>query len=168
MKKIFVTTLSIFCMAAAAFAQNENIKISVGAEIALPSGNLSLTQSFGVGGTAQLEIPVQDKLMGVAYSGIMLYKGKSAGSGINYAGLTIIPVRVGVKYFLTGSVYGGLQAGLGFINQGVGTAFSYSPQIGYEFKTNSGKSIDATFKYDAYAKSGGSLSSIGLRLAYIF
>lgn len=168
MKKIFVTTGFIFCMAAAAFAQDKNIKLSVGAELALPSGNLSSTQSFGFGGTAQLEIPLQEKLMGVAYGGIILFKGKSAGGGLNYPGLTIIPIRVGVKYFLTGSVYGGLQAGLGFLsNFGTGTAFSYSPQVGYEFKTNSGKSIDATFKYDGYSKNG-SFGSFGLRLAYIF
>ncbi len=168
MKKVIVILTTTFFLTTTGFAQNTNIKISVGPEIALPSGDLSNSQSFGVGGTAQLEIPLQEKLMGVAYSGIMLFKGKSAGNGYNYPGLTFIPVRVGVKYFLTGSVYGGLQAGLGFINQGVGTAFSYSPQIGYEFKTNSGKAIDATFKYDGYSKSGGSFSSIGFRLAYIF
>ena len=168
MKKIIVTTIIFFCVTAVSFAQDKNIKLSAGLELAFPSGTLSASQSFGIGGTAQLEIPLQKKLMGVAYGGIIFFKGKSLGSGLNNAGISIIPVRVGVKYYLTGSVYGGFQAGLGFINRGVGTAFSYSPQLGYEFKTNSGKSIDVAFKYDGNAKSGGSFSSFGVRLAYVF
>lgn len=167
MKKFTLLTLIGCSILTAGYSQKkDNIKFSVGAELALPSGSLSTTQSFGVGATGQLEIPVQEKLNGVAYSGILLFKGKSDGNNRNYPGLTIIPVRVGVKYFLTGSVYGSFQAGLGFYSSlGTGTSFSYSPQIGYEFQTNSGKSIDLTFKYDAYTK--GSFSSFGFRLAYI-
>lgn len=171
MKKLLLSVAVILFASAACLAQKDNkFKFSVGAELALTSGGFSNTHSFGVGGTGQIEIPLQDKLQGVAYGGIMFYNGKSNGSGSKYKGATIIPLRVGLKYFLTGSVYGGLQAGLGFISgfsPYSGTAFSYSPQIGYEFQTNSGKSIDATFKYDAYSKSG-TLGSLGLRLAYIF
>jgi hypothetical protein len=170
MKKLILSAAVILFATAACVAQKENsFKFSVGAELLFPTGALSNSQSFGIGGTGMIEIPLQDKLQGVAYSGILLFKGKSAGNGYNNPGLTIIPLRVGVKYFLTGSVYGGLQAGIGFFSgYGTGSAFSYSPQIGYEFKTNSGKSIDAAFKYDAYSKSGGTLSAIGFRLAYIF
>lgn len=167
MKKSVLLSLIASCIISAGFSQKkDNIKLSVGAELALTTGNFSNTHSFGIGGTGQLEIPIQEKLNGVAYSGIMFYNGKSAGTGIKSKGLTVIPVRVGIKYFLTGSVYTNLQAGLGFIGgYGTGTAFSYSPQVGYEFQTNSGKSIDLTFKYDAYTK--GSLGSFGFRLAYI-
>lgn len=167
MKKSVLLSLIGTCIITAAIAQKkDNVKLSVGAELAFTTGNFSNTHSFGIGGTGQLEIPIQEKLNGVAYSGIMFYNGKSAGAGLKNKGLTVIPVRVGVKYFLTGSVYTNLQAGLAFIGgYGTGTSFSYSPQIGYEFQTNSGKSIDLTFKYDAYTK--GSLSSFGFRLAYI-
>lgn len=171
MKKTILSAISILFLSVAGFAQDkDNLKFSVGGELAFATGSLSNTHSIGIGATAALEIPLQDKLNGIAYGGIMLYNGKSVpgNSGQKYSGLTIIPVRVGVKYFLTGSVYGSAQAGLGFINRGYGTAFSYSPQIGYEFKTNSGKSVDVTVKYDAYAKSGGTLASFGFRLAYIF
>ena len=171
MKKVILSIAVILFASAICVAQKDNkFKFSVGAELALTSGNFSNTHSFGIGGTGQIEIPLQDKLQGVAYGGIIFYNGKSNGSGTKYKGTTIIPLRIGIKYFLTGSVYGGLQAGLGFIGgfePYKGTAFSYSPQIGYEFKTNSGKSVDATFKYDAYSI-GGTLGSIGLRVAYIF
>ena len=167
MKKIILLSLAGCCMITAVLAQKkDNVKFSVGAEVALTTGNFSNTHSVGIGATGQLEIPLQEKLNGIAYGGIMLFNGKSYGPGLKFKGATIIPVRVGIKYFLTGSVYTNLQAGLAFIGgYGTGTSFSYSPQLGYEFQTNSGKSIDLTLKYDAYTK--GSLSSFGLRLAYI-
>jgi hypothetical protein len=167
MKKFILVSLASCCILTTALAQKkDNVKLSLGAELALTTGGFSNTHSFGIGATGQLEIPIQEKLNGIAYGGIMLYNGKSYGPGLKFKGATIIPVRVGIKYFLTGSVYTNLQAGLGFIGgYGTGTAFSYSPQLGYEFQTNSGKSIDLTLKYDAYTK--GSLSSFGLRLAYI-
>ena len=168
MKKVILFTVIIFCATAVSFAQRDKLKLSVGAELGFATGGFSNTHSIGIGGSAQLEIPLQEKLQGVAYGGILFYNGKSIDGGTTFKGQTIIPIRIGVKYFLTGSVYGALQAGLGFLGSyATGTAFSYSPQIGYEFKTNSGKSIDVTFKYDAYVKSG-TLGSFGLRVAYIF
>jgi hypothetical protein len=180
-KLIFLTAVTLFTTVVSLAQKSDNkLKLSVGPELAFASGGFSNTHSFGIGGTAQLEIKMQEKLMGVAYGGIIFYNGKSAGSGIKSKGVTIVPVRVGIKYYLSGSIYAGFQAGLGFV-QGPdpytlsnitysyqGTAFSYSPQIGYEFQTNSGKSIDATLKYDGYAKSGGGIGSFGLRVAYIF
>jgi hypothetical protein len=169
MKKLLLSAAVILFASAACVAQRDNkFKISVGPELAFTTGSFSSTHSFGIGGSGQVEIPLQDKLQGVAYGGVIFYNGKSAGSGIKNKGVTIVPLRIGLKYFLMGSVYGGLQAGLGFLGGAAsGTAFSYSPQIGYEFQTNSGKSIDATFKYDAYSKDG-TLGSLGIRLAYIF
>ena len=169
MKKIILAALLIVALSVAGFAQKDNhFAFSVGAELGLATGSFSQTHSFGIGGSAQVEIPIQDKLQGTGYIGILFYNGKSSGAGYKFKGETIIPVRVGIKYFLTEGVYGGLQAGLGFLNNGGGTAFSYSPQIGYEFKTKSNKAVDATFKYDAYSKSGGTLGALGFRLAYIF
>lgn len=168
MKKFTLLTLIGCSILTAGYSQKkDNVKLSVGAELAFATGNLSNTHSIGLGGSAQLEIPIQEKLNAVAYGGIIFYNGKSAGAGLKRKGLTVVPVRVGIKYFLTGSVYTNLQAGIGLLGgYGTGTAFSYSPQIGYEFQTNSGKSIDLTFKYDGYSK-GGTLGSFGFRLAYI-
>ena len=169
MKKFILVSLAACCILSTGFAQKkDNVKLSVGAELALTTGGFSYTHSFGIGATGQVEIPLQEKLNGIAYGGILFFNGKSNGPGTKNKGATIIPVRIGVKYFLTGSVYGGLQAGLssiGGFSSYSGTAFSYSPQIGYEFQTNSGKSIDLTFKYETYAV--GTLSAFGFRLAYI-
>ena len=167
MKKLtlFIIGCSIFTAGLA--QKKDNMKFSVGAELAFATGNLSNTHSIGVGGSAQLEIPVQEKLNAVAYGGITFYNGRSNGVGSKYKGVRIIPVRVGLKYFLTGRVYGSFQTGVGLIGSFEpynGTAF-YTHQLGYEFQTNSGKSIDLSFKYDGYSKK--SLGSFGFRLAYI-
>ncbi|MFT3679721.1 MAG: hypothetical protein QM791_05585 [Ferruginibacter sp.] len=167
MKKIILASvISVLSLAAVAQKDN-NFQISVGAELGFATGSFSNTHSIGFGATAQIETPIQDKLQAVAYGGILSYNGKSVGGGTKFEGITIIPLRVGVKYFLTGSVYGAFQAGLGILGNGAdGTAFSYSPQLGYEFKTNSGKPIDATFKYDAYSKNG-TIGAFNIRLALV-
>lgn len=165
-KSILVFALALL-VSVAGFAQKESFKFSLGAELGFASGSFSNTHSFGIGGSAQAEIPLQDKLNGVAYGGILFYNGKSYTGNLKYTGLTIIPVRVGVKYFLADGFYGTFQAGLGFLgNYGSGIAFSYSPQLGYEFNTKSGKAVDATIKYDAYSKNG-TIGAINFRLAYI-
>ncbi len=64
------------------------------------------------------------------------------------------------------------------------TAFAYSPQMGYNFKTNKGKTIDLTLKYEGYAYGnngylyvyngvnygnyGGSVGAVGIRVGYVF
>lgn len=170
MKKVIVFTVMALFASLAGFAQKgDGFKFSVGAELGFATGNFNVTHSIGIGATAQIEIPLQDKLYGVASGGILIYNGKAIlGQGnTKYTGQNIIPVRVGAKYFLTGGVYGAAQVGLAFLsNYATGTAVSFSPQIGYEFKTNSGKAIDATLKYDAYSRS--SWGAFGFRLAYIF
>lgn len=168
MKKTLLTSILLIAVSIAGFAQKDNgFKFSVGAELGFATGSFSTTHSIGLGGSAQLEFPLQDKLQGTAYGGILFYNGKSAGSGVKYKGATIVPLRVGIKYFLTEGIYAAFQAGLGFFNNNGGTAFSYSPQLGYEFRTKSGKAVDLTFKYDGYSKSGGTLGAFNIRLAYI-
>jgi hypothetical protein len=167
MKKVILLTSISLCVSAIIFAQDKGLKFSVGPELALPIGNFSNGWSFGIGATAQIEKSLQDKLYGTATGGIVFYNGKSVGNGLKNEGIAIIPLRVGAKYFLSGGIYGAMQVGLGFINKGIGTAFAYSPQVGYEFQTKSGKAVDATFKYDGYSKNG-TLGEIAFRLAYIF
>ena len=158
-------------------------KFSVGPEIGFATGSFSNTHSIGIGGTIQAEVSLQEHLYGTATFGVMAYNGKSSGSNTNYKVATFIPLRVGAKYFLAGGFYGTFQLGVGFLKNTTpslniltpntddsGTAFAYSPQIGYEFKTKSDKAIDATFKYDGYSGGNniGTVGAIGFRLAYIF
>ena len=174
MKKII-----LFGLIACSFSSNlkaqtdQKFKFSVGPELSIPTGTFSNGWSFGIGGTAQVEVPVQQNFNVTGTAGVILYNGKTVGNGLKNTSLTIIPIRVGGKYFFTSGIYGAAQLGIGIINRGNGTAFAYSPQLGYEFKTNSDKAIDLSLKYDGYSgknalKEGYTFSALGIRVAYIF
>ena len=161
------------CTSFILMAQSDSkFRFSVGPELSFASGSFSETHSIGIGGTVQAEVSLQEHLYGTATFGLIAYNGKSyPNTGTKRTGQIIIPLRVGVKYFLSGGIYAAAQMGVGFLNNlYTGTSFAYSPQIGYEFKTKSDKALDASFKYDGYSAKGsiGTLGAIGFRVAYIF
>lgn len=167
MKKISLVFFTLLTITLAGKSQNANFKVSVGAELGFPTGNFSSTHSIGFGGTAQIEFPVQDKLSATATGGILFYNGKSISGGAKNVGQNIIPIRIGLKNFFTTGLYGSAQIGVGFLSNFIkGTAFAYSPQLGYEFDSKDGKSFDIAIKYDGYAKSGG-LGVFGIRVAKV-
>jgi len=170
MKKLFLAAITFTVISLSAAAQDRsNFRFSVGAELGIPTGGFSNSHSLGIGGTAQAEISLQENLMGTATAGFLVFKGKSIPgmSNANFPDQAIIPVRIGVKYFLTTGIYGAFQTGVGFLNNDGGTAFAYSPQIGYEFESKNNKSFDVSLKYDGYAKSGGSIGYFGIRVAKV-
>jgi hypothetical protein len=170
MKKIFLV-FGISALCTGAFAQKKgdnNVRFSIGPEIGFATGNFNLTHSVGIGVTAQGEVNVAESANVTLTTGYMSYAGKSLGSGIKYKAQGIIPLKAGIKYFLSQGFYGAAQLGVGIFNNGSGTALAYTPMLGYEFDTKSGKAVDASFKYDGYSKNGSGLGSIGARLAYRF
>ncbi len=172
MKRIILFALISFCTSMMAMAQDQpKFKFIAGPELSLATGSFSDNSSFAIGIAGQVDVSLQEKLYGTLTSGIHFFNGKSIpGSGNSKTtGPTIIPVRAGVKYFVVGGVYTAFQMGVAFISNNIfynGTAFAYSPQLGYEFKTKTGRGVDATFKYDGYSKNG--IGAIGFRLAYVF
>ncbi|MEO7767953.1 MAG: hypothetical protein ABIS01_11020 [Ferruginibacter sp.] len=175
MKKLILSAALIMTLVITAFAQNEvqsnKFSFSAGPEAGFATGSFSGTHSVGIGGSAQAEYFVMDKLKATVTIGLLTYVGKSYSSNTDNAAQSIIPLRIGGKYFLTGGLYGGAQLGVAFLgNFYKGTAFAYSPlMLGYEFKTKSAKSIDATIKYDGYTGAGaGTIGAFGARLAYVF
>ena len=184
MKKLILSLLIVVGASSLAMAQNESkFKVSIGPELSFATGAFSNTHSFGIGGSAQAEVLLQQYLYGTATFGVMIYNGKSSGPNTNFKAATIIPIRIGAKYFLSGGVYGALQLGVGFLSNtnpssnillpntnNSGSAFAYSPQLGYEFKTKKERAIDASFKYDGYSGNSniGTVGAISFRVAYIF
>lgn len=176
MKKLILSAFAIIALTVVSTAQSDrSFSFSAGAELGIATGSFSDSHSVGTGATIQAEIGLMDKLKGTATFGVLAYAGKSVtilGQKYKNPGQTILPLRIGAKYFLTEGIYAGAQLGVGFLgNSASGTAFAYSPlMLGYEFRTNSDKSIDATIKYDAYTGSNhiGTIGTFGLRLAYIF
>jgi hypothetical protein len=168
MKKIVMSVAVLVAVCSAAFAQKDGLKFSAGPEIGFAIGDFSSTHSLGIGASGQLEFGLQDKLNFTATAGFITFSGKSiAGTNVKFQGQAFIPVRAGAKYFFTTGIYGAAQLGVAFLNNGGGTAFSYSPQLGYEFKTKNDKAVDATFKFEGFSKNG-SLGALAFRLAYVF
>lgn len=167
---LITLALSFFSMAAIAQSgSNDKVEFSVGAELGVATGKFSNTHSVGVGATAQLEVAIDTKTDFTLTSGVLSYTGKSVGSNTKFKAATVIPVRAGIKYFFTSGLYGAGQLGIGFFNNTYkGNLFAYTPMIGYEFETKAGQSIDASFKYDGYARQNGGLGSVGIRVAYKF
>jgi len=170
MKKFFLV-IAISGICTGAFAQKESdkkVSFSIGPEIGFAVGNFNDTHSIGFGGTVQADINIAPSTAFTITTGYMSYAGRSVGGGLKYKAAGIIPLKAGIKYYLSGGFYGAAQLGVGFFNNGGGTAFAYTPMLGYEFSTKSGKAVDAAFKYDGYSKNGTGLGSIGLRVAYRF
>lgn len=170
MKRIFVLTVIAVCSSLMVTAQKDGTtRFSLGPELNIATGTFANGWGLGLGVSVQAEHFYQENLSGTVYFGLLDYFGKSNGVGSKYTSTTILPLRVGGRYYIGDGFHVGAQIGLGFVSYvGSSTAFAYSPQFGYNFKTAKGQSIDAVFKYDGYAVSGGSLSSVGFRVAYIF
>ncbi|CAN5156153.1 hypothetical protein BH09BAC2_BH09BAC2_24020 [soil metagenome] len=138
------------------------VTFSVGLEVALPTGDFGKVYSVGYGASFQGEFAVANSVGVTLNAGYMTYAFKSQ-YGTGHAGF--VPVMGGLKYNIAAGPYLHAQAGAAFgTSSGQGTSFVYAAGIGYGFT----KAIDAELKYQAYSQTGGSLGSVGLRLAYNF
>ena len=166
MRKFFLLIVVLVFSSTIVLAQkNGKTRFSVGAELGLTTGTSALTNSLGIGASVQAEHFFQEDLSGTVLFGVVSYIGRSASSTQNYKAYSVTPLRAGVRYYIGDGFHIGAQIGVGFATGG--TAFAYSPQIGYNFKTSKGKSIDTDFKYDGYSNSG-TFSALGIRVGYIF
>lgn len=169
MKKLFVFAVLALGVAALAKGQNNgDTRFSVGAELGVPTGSFANGWGFGVGASAQAEHFFQENVSGTGMAGFISYIGKSVGGNLKNKSYNIIPLRVGARVYAGEGFHAGAQIGVGFLSIGgnSATAFAYSPQIGYNFKTNNGKAIDATLKYDGYTKNG-TFGALGIRIAFV-
>lgn len=76
----------------------------------------------------------------------------------------VIPVKTGIKAYVSPHFYVGGEVGAGFATSGgAGTSFVWSPSIGYSF--NNG--LDLGVKYEDYTKYSNT-KQVALRVAYGF
>lgn len=174
MKKTFLFMLVAMAAASTSFAQKEGkTKFSIGPELAWATSNpLSAIPGnkgwgLGFGGSVQVEHFFQEKVSGTFYAGVIAFAGRAASNSLKNKGYTTVPIRAGINYYLGDRLHIGAQlgAGLNSYNNVKSTAFSYSPQVGYNFSRNE-KPLDLTLKYDGYAGHGG-FSALALRLSLI-
>ena len=162
MKKVFIGVIVLFTITSVtAQTSSSNTSFSLGAELSLPVGLFGDVYSFGVGASGQGNFGIGTNAAITAYAGYINYSLKSTyGSGSQ----GYIPVLGGVEFGLTPGVFGSAQLGLTFYTKGGGSAFTYSPGIGFKISKN----FSALVKYVGQSKAGATSSSVGLRVAYAF
>ena len=174
MKKFLLALVVLSGAAFSSFAQSgkDGGKFSIGLEAGLPIGDAADGYSFAIGGSLKYDHPLSEGLFVTVSAGYTSLTGKTITvevEGEEFSGKVpafgVVPVKAGLKYFFSEGFYGEAQAGAAFgTSEGAGTAFLYSPGIGYNFSEN----VDAGVRYEAWTKDGGTTSIIGLRVAYSF
>jgi len=83
---------------------------------------------------------------------------------VGKSGEGFIPVKAGLKYYFSGGFFGDAQASATFSTEsGGGTAFAYTPGIGYTLSNG----IETGIRFEGWSHDG-SLNQLGLRVAYRF
>lgn len=164
MKKLFLAFAAVLIISSIN-AQNKvassNNTFSLGAELSLPVGTFGSVYSFGIGASGQGNFAVADNTALTLYLGYINYSLKSTyGSGSQ----GYVPLLGGVEVDFSPTVFGSGQLGLTFYTKGGGSAFTYSPGIGFRLSKN----FTALLKYVGQSKAGYTSSSVGLRAAYVF
>ncbi|HTE01203.1 MAG TPA: outer membrane beta-barrel protein [Mucilaginibacter sp.] len=146
-------------------------KLSIGFDVALPTGDYSNLYKTGLGGSLKYEIPAGQNFFVTLSGGYMNFSIKDEvvaelqqfGSDQTSAGF--VPLKIGAKYYTSPGFFieGQLGGAIGTAS-GTGTAFAYSPGLGYTF--DGGPEIGV--RYEAWSKDGSTFSQFGLRLAYRF
>ncbi len=161
-------------------------RFSVGAEVGLPMGDFSDVNGIGIGGSVRFEYPLTDNIALYGTAGYLTFSGKDFDTGlggtIEGSSQNMIPVQVGIKYYLNEvqeGFYFDLEVGvhnisvktpdfeiLGVVVEGEtvsSTELSYAPSIGYHLAN-----IDISVRYQMVATEGSTTAYIGTRLAYVF
>ena len=180
MKKLFLLVAAFVFFNNIASAQAKNkFQFSLGADITYVSNvDQAVFWGAGYGGSVQASYFFSEKVSGSFLAGYSAYPGVSRFGGDIVPAIKIIPVRAGVNYFVYKELYIAAQVGAGFFNtSGIGatssfdfngSSFSYSAQLGYQFKIKGKKRIDLSAKYEAYLKTPKNFYAAGGRVAYIF
>ncbi len=186
MKKHLVIILSlVFLLAFTSLNAQSKIGLSVGPELAVPTGTLGDIAGIGFGGTVAVQMNLGQNIDGYVRVGYLTFgekdiaslgiaNGAPAGTTANNK-TSAIPLLVGTKYYFgKGGFYSLGEIGLHFIsnsqtvsfagasasNDVSSTEFSYSVGVGYEVS-----SFDLGVRYTG---AGSNANWIGVRAAYKF
>ena len=172
MRKLLLTLIFIGSAAMGALAQKADPgKFSLGLEAGIPQGSTRNISTFTFGGSLKYGFPICTNTSLTVSGGYTYfpYRGDVTVAYAGYAkinsGEGYIPLKAGVKYFLSDLFYAEAQVGASISTQsGGGTGFAYAPGIGYQFD----KHADLALRYEGWAQSNTTISQIAVRLAYSF
>ena len=158
------------------------VRFSIGVDAGIPTGNLSNSYNWNLGGSVQADIPVvSNQLFVTVNAGYDNIFGKKNldGTGIDATNIQLLPVKAGLKFFIVPNFYIQGEAGAAFvlnksdINANNSAAFIYAPQLGYQFQLGGNNYIDAGVRYEASTNlnsndDNSKVNFVGLRVAYGF
>jgi len=168
MKKVLVATMLFVGIAVSGFAQKKGSNFSIGLEAGLPVGSTSNFYTVAIGGSLKYEAPIATGTSFTLTAGYTSFQGKTVTypviGAVKTPALGVIPVKAGIKYFFADAFYGEAQLGAAFgTKSGSGTAFAYSPGIGYKFSDV----VDLGVRYEAWSNNG-TVSQVAARLGFSF
>jgi hypothetical protein len=158
------------------------IRYSIGVDAGIPTGKLSDSYNWNLGGSLQVDIPVASQLFVTVNAGYNNFFGKDVTVGnvtVKQNNLQLLPAKAGLKFFPVNNFYIQGEAGAAFVLNKKDIAadksavFIYAPQIGYQFPLSGGNYIDAGVRYEASTKLNSAIDDskvnfVGLRIAYGF
>lgn len=161
---------------------SNGVILSAGVDAGIPTGNLSNSYNWNLGGSVQADIPVvQHQLFVTVNAGYNNIFGKNniAGTGIDATNIQLLPVKAGLKFYPVSHFYIQGEAGAAFalnksdLNFNNSAAFLYAPQIGYQFPLGGKSYLDAGVRWEATTKFNSNIDNstvnfFGLRVAYAF
>ncbi|MFD2288473.1 hypothetical protein GJU39_04240 [Pedobacter petrophilus] len=172
----FIITAFILSASLTLKAQNTS-GIDLGPEINLPSGNFSNLSGIGLGFSVKASFPVAKDFAISISGGYANFFGKRA-SVLRLADLTYVPLKAGLKYYLSETFYAEGQLGAGLaLKDGQKTVVIWSPGIGNQFSLNNEDKLDFGIRYESWIGQNDKLISanrtnakgfVGIRLAYVF
>lgn len=155
-----VTAIALFFITTETKAQDSQAwRLGVGI-----NGGVATDDPYGfvLGGDVKLQKDFAGPVSATLTTGYTHFFVKDDFDG--YPAYNVIPLKAGIKAFLSKNFYLGGELGAGFsTDEGVGTSFVWSPAIGWAF-TNG---LDIGVKYEDYTKYDNT-KQVALRIAYGF
>jgi len=149
-------------------------RFGIGVDGLLPLGNLHTFENFGLGITPRLQYGIGNNTALTFTSGFYHFFPKSVPiptgalgdvTGTYKFDLDIVPVKVGIKQFISKDFYVDGEAGAGFEveNGGGPVKLILSPAFGY-----ASKHWDVSARYEGFFGQNNNYGTAGLRIAYGF
>ena len=161
--KLLIVGLVAVCISH--YSQAQSGRLSVGFEIAQPSGDFADFAGTGYGGSLRYEFPMGDRLGLGLTAGYLTFGGEDEGPD-----WVMIPVQAFLKFYFSenqGGLYGFADVGVHNTSidvEGVDgtTNFSYAPGIGFHMDK-----LDFGFRWQ-FVDEETTFSYLGLRIAFVF
>lgn len=176
--KLLVTTLIVLAFFTCSNVNAQSIskskfRFGIGVDGLLPVGSMHDAVNFGLGITPRLQYGIASNVALTFTSGFYHFFTKpvyipngflGAGEKVE-SDLDIVPVKAGIKAFVSSNIYIGAEVGAGFeVEDGGGpTKLIASPSIGYACKK-----WDIGVRYESFTGQGNNYGVLGLRVAYGF